>query len=142
MRGRQIGSVRNRSKTPLAMSVLTATPVYIVIITTLITRMPGSRNWMYSCVEPASAPPKRYVYIRTSMIGKAVTSKSCSGTCLIFSMARQPKVSEAESALGLGGRSRPTRRADRRSASGAASATSSSSVLVVVVLMPPPPSCP
>ena len=43
-------------------------------------------------VEPASAPPKRYVYISTIMIGNAVTSKSCSGTCLIFSMARQPKV--------------------------------------------------
>jgi hypothetical protein len=39
------------------------------------------------------------------MIGKTVTSKSCSGTCLIFSIARHPKVAEAESALGLGGRS-------------------------------------
>ena len=32
------------------------------------------------------------------MIGNAVTSKSCSGTCLIFSRARQPKVSDAASA--------------------------------------------
>ncbi len=124
------------------MSVFTATPVYIVIITTLITMMPGSRNWMYSSVEPASAPPKRYVYIRTSMIGNAVTSKSCSGTCLIFSMARHPKVSDADSALGRGGRSCPTSSAERRSRSGSASTTSSRSVLSVTVLMPPLPSCP
>src|SRR3954451_4989093 len=38
--GRQIGSVRNRSNTPFSMSVLTPTPVYMVIITTLVTMMP------------------------------------------------------------------------------------------------------
>ncbi len=86
------------------MSVLTATPVYIVIITTLCTRMPGNTNCRYSSVEPASAPPKRYVNISVIMIGNAVTSNSCSGTCLIFSTARQPNANEAASALGRGGR--------------------------------------
>ena len=38
------------------------------------------------------------------MIGKAVTSNSCIGTCLIFSMARQPKASDATSGVGRGGR--------------------------------------
>ncbi len=78
--------------------------MYIVIITTLVTMMPGRRNCRYSVVEPASAPPKRYVNISVMMIGNAVTSKSCSGTCLIFSIARQPKVTDADSALGRGGR--------------------------------------
>ena len=36
--------------------------------------------------------------------GVIVTSMSCSGTCLIFSMPRQPKVLAADSALGRGGR--------------------------------------
>jgi hypothetical protein len=41
------------------MSVLRPTPVYMVIITTLVTMIPGSRNCRYSPVEPARAPPKR-----------------------------------------------------------------------------------
>src|ERR1043165_1416906 len=134
--GRQLGSVRERSKTPFSMSVLTETPVYIVIITTDITRMPGSRNWMYSRGEPASAPPNRYVYISTIMIGNAVTSKSCSGTCLILRIARQPKVRDAESALGRGGRSLATSSAASDSA--LTGASSLFSVVVVAVLMPPP----
>lgn len=89
---------------PFSMSVLRPTPVYMVIITTLVTMMPGRKNCRYSRGLPASAPPNRYVNISTMMIGNAVTSKSCSGTCLIFSMARQPKVSDAPSALGRGGR--------------------------------------
>jgi hypothetical protein len=32
-------------------------PVYTVMNTMVCTKMPGSRNWMYACVEPASAPP-------------------------------------------------------------------------------------
>ena len=80
--------------------------MYMVMNATVCTRMPGSRNCRYSLVEPARAPPNRYVNSSVNMIGNAVTSKSCSGTCLIFSSARQPKVSEAESALGRGGRAR------------------------------------
>lgn len=57
--GRQIGRLRKRSKTPFSMSLLTSTPVYIVIMTTLVTMMPGSRNCRYSVGEPASAPPNR-----------------------------------------------------------------------------------
>ena len=37
--------------------------------------------------------------------GVTVTSSSCSGTCLIFSIPRQPKVRQLASALGRGGRS-------------------------------------
>ena len=78
-------------------------PVYIVIIVTVITRMPGSRSCRYSRGDPASAPPNRYVNSSTNMIGNAVTSNSCIGTCLIFSIARQPKVSDAASADGRRG---------------------------------------
>ncbi len=38
------------------------------------------------------------------MIGKAVTSNNCSGTCFIFSIARQPNVVVAAQALAAGGR--------------------------------------
>jgi hypothetical protein len=38
------------------------------------------------------------------MIGLPTASKSCSGTCFIFSIARHPNVSEAESAFGRLGR--------------------------------------
>ena len=51
---------------------------------------------------PASAPPNRYVNISIMMIGNAVTSKSCSGTCLIFSIARQPNVTDADQRAGPG----------------------------------------
>src|SRR5690606_36015509 len=104
--GRHTGSERKRSKAPLVMSVLSVTAVYIVIMTTVCTRMPGMRNWTYSSVEPAMAPPKRKVNISVSRIGNAVTSKSCSGTCLILSRARQPKVIDADQALGRFGRVR------------------------------------
>ena len=57
--GRQIGSDRNRSKTPFSMSVRRVVPVYIVIMMTPCTRIPGSRNWMYSSVLPASASRAR-----------------------------------------------------------------------------------
>ena len=73
---------------------------------TVMTRMPGSSCCRYSLGEPASAPPNRYVNSSTNMIGKAVTSNSCIGTCLILSMARQAKITEARSALGCGGRGR------------------------------------
>lgn len=117
------------------MSVFTETPVYIVIITTDITRMPGSRNWMYSCGEFTRAPPNRYVYISTIMIGNAVTSKSCSGTCLILRIARQPKVSDVDQALGRVGRSPATSSAVSDSA---LTGVSSWVSVVVAVLMPPP----
>src|SRR5690349_23642207 len=100
------------------MSVFSPTPVYIVIITTLVTMMPGSRYCRYSRVEPASAPPKRYVNISVMMIGKAVTSNSCSGTCLIFSIARQPNVTDADQALGRGGRAPGARTAPSVSGEG------------------------
>jgi hypothetical protein len=38
--------------------------------------MPGSRNWMYARVDPASAPPNRNVNISVIISGNAVTSKS------------------------------------------------------------------
>lgn len=136
-----MGSERKRSKTPFSMSVLTETPVYIVIITTDITRMPGSRNWMYSFGDPARAPPNRYVYISTIMIGNAVTSKSCSGTCLILRMARQPKVSEADSALGRRGRSPVTSSAASDSALTGARSWAALDGGWVTVLMRPSPRC-
>ncbi len=88
------------------MSLFSPTPVYMVIITTLVTMMPGRKNCRYARGLSASAPPNRYVNISTMMIGNAVTSNSCSGTCLIFSRARQPNVSDAASGLGRAGRSR------------------------------------
>lgn len=57
--GRHTGSERNRSKTPLPISVRRVCPVYIVIMISDCTRMPGSRNCTYPPVDPASAPPKR-----------------------------------------------------------------------------------
>jgi hypothetical protein len=42
--GRHVGSDRNRSKMPFSASTLRPMPVYIVIITTVATRMPGRKN--------------------------------------------------------------------------------------------------
>ena len=42
--GCQIGNERNRSNTPLVMSVLSATPVYMVMNRTVCTRIPGRKN--------------------------------------------------------------------------------------------------
>ena len=39
-----------------------------------------------------------------NITGVIVTSSSCSGTCLTFSIPRQAKVETAEAALGRGGR--------------------------------------
>ena len=50
------------------------------------------------------APPNRYVNISRNITGVIVTSSSCSGTCLIFRIPRQPNVIAAEKALGRGGR--------------------------------------
>jgi hypothetical protein len=50
------------------------------------------------------APPNRYVNISTHMTGVRVTSSSCSGTCLTFSIPRQPNVSAVDSGPGRGGR--------------------------------------
>ena len=115
---------------PLPMSVFSAMPVYIVIIETVITRMPGSSCCRYSRGEPASAPPNRYVNSSANMIGNAVTSNSCIGTCLILSIARQPKVTDAASA-------RRARRAGCGSTSAersVASARTRVSVMVVPVI--------
>lgn len=65
------------------------------------------------------------------MIGNAVTSKSCMGTWLILSIARQLKVIDAASGVATGGRMRVAS-ADRR----AAPLTSGS---VSVMVMPHPP---
>jgi hypothetical protein len=58
------------------------------------------------------------VNISVIMIGNAVTSNICSGTCLIFSKARQPNVTEADHALGRGGCSPAASTALRLSAAG------------------------
>ncbi|GAA1967738.1 hypothetical protein GCM10009838_27590 [Catenulispora subtropica] len=50
------------------------------------------------------APPNRYVNNTVKMIGTAMTSDSCSGTCLIFSNARQAKTRAAAAGPGRGGR--------------------------------------
>ena len=55
-------------------------------------------------MEPAIAPPNRYVNMSTNITGVIVTSSSCSGTCLTLSIPRQPKVSAADIALARGGR--------------------------------------
>ena len=65
------------------------------------------------------------------MIGKAVTSKSCIGTCLIFNRARQPKDSDAASAVARGGRAL-VERAEWRDSS-----TRAKSVSMAVMLRPP-----
>jgi hypothetical protein len=75
-----------------------------VVNSTDVTRIPGRMNCRYSPVEPAIAPPNRYVNISVNMTGVSVTSNSCSGMCLIFSITRQPNVRHADSALGRGGR--------------------------------------
>src|SRR5919112_1651039 len=72
--------------------------------TIVCTTMPGIRYCTYSRGLPASAPPKRYVNISVIISGNAVTSKSWKGTCLIFSIARQPSVTVAASAPAAGGR--------------------------------------
>ena len=64
--------------------------------------MPGRMNCRYSLVEPLIAPPKRYVNITRNRTGVSVTSMSCSGTCLIFSIPRQPNVLAALNAPGRG----------------------------------------
>ena len=57
--GRHTGSDLNLSNTPFWMSVFSVMPVFMVIMTFACTRMPGSRNCRYACVDPASAPPNR-----------------------------------------------------------------------------------
>ena len=58
--GRQIGSGAEPVEDALLdVGVERRRPVYMVIITTLVTMMPGSRNCRYSPVDPASAPPNR-----------------------------------------------------------------------------------
>ena len=103
-----------------------------------ITSTPGSRNSRYSAVEPAIAPPNMYVNISRNRTGVIVTSISCSGTCLIFSIPRQPNVSALANALGRAGRS-----LDAIAALTATSSRGSGSVRVAgVALMPPPPRSP
>jgi hypothetical protein len=77
--GCQNGNVRNRSKMPLVMSMFSAVPVYIVIITTVCTSTPGRKYRRYSPVEPANAPPNRYVNISRKTTGIRITSSSCAG---------------------------------------------------------------
>ena len=138
-----MGKLRKRSKMPLAMSVFSATPVYMVMNTTACTRTPGRKNCRYSVVDPASAPPNRNVNISVIMTGKAVTSNSCIGTCLIFNTARQPKVSEADSPLGRDGRARGDR-AERRPVGVGGLREAAGASVVMVVMRPPwtlPPFC-
>src|SRR5262252_7426187 len=105
----------------------------MVIIVTVMTRIPGSRSWMYSRGDPARAPPNRYVKISTNMIGKAVTSNSCIGTWRILSIARQANVIEAPRAEARGGRARVDSAA-RSVASATAGAPAGTVVVVVVVV--------
>src|SRR5262245_24949475 len=70
------------------------------------------------------------------MIGNMVTSNSCMGTCLILSMARQPKATDAASALGADGRTRVDRAA--RSVDSETTAGSAAVVVGVVVLIGAP----
>src|SRR5690606_32313242 len=57
-----------------------------------------------SRVEPASAPPNTKVKSSVNITGVITRSKSCSGTCLNFSAARQPNTSALDRAEGRGGR--------------------------------------
>src|SRR5690606_36837015 len=86
------------------MSVFSPSEVYMLIIETVMTRMPRMRNYTYSPTELASAPPKRNVNISVIMIGNMVASNNWKGTCLIFSSARHAKVMDAAKALGREGR--------------------------------------
>jgi hypothetical protein len=54
---RAIGRLRNRSNTPVEMSLLSISPVPTVPKITVMTRMPGSADCRYLCVLPAIAPP-------------------------------------------------------------------------------------
>jgi hypothetical protein len=104
---------------------------------TAITSTPGITKSLYSDVEPAIAPPNRYVNIRTNITGVIVTSSSCSGTCFTFSIPRQPKASADVRALARGGRG-VVERAERI----AAASASTPGFVVGTVLMPPPPLLP
>src|SRR3954449_11965182 len=77
--------------------------------------MPGRMYCRYSPVEPAPAPPNRYVNISRNSTGVIVTSIICSGTCLILSMPRQPNVIAADTRPGCGGRAPDASAACRRS---------------------------
>ena len=56
---RQMGSARNRSVIPLATSLFSPIPAYMVTSRTAITRVPGRMKVRYRPGEPASAPPNR-----------------------------------------------------------------------------------
>ena len=62
-------------------------------------RTAGSRR-----LEPAIAPPNKEENKKTISTGMIVTPISCSGTCLIFSIPRQPKASTVGSAARAGRR--------------------------------------
>jgi len=53
-----MGRLRKRSNTPLVMSVLTATPVFMVRNRAFWQMMPARPNWRKALGEPAMAPPK------------------------------------------------------------------------------------
>jgi len=55
---RAMGRLRKRSKTPLVMSLLTATPVFMVRNRAFWQMMPARPNWRKALGEPAMAPPK------------------------------------------------------------------------------------
>src|SRR5262245_7948716 len=75
----------------------------------------------YASVPPATAPPNRYVNMSRNRTGVIVTSIICSGTCLIFSTARQPNVIAADTRPGCGGRAPDASAACRRSSATRAS---------------------
>ena len=74
------------------------------------------RNWRYAPVEPAMAPPRRYVNSRVKMIGLKTASKSCSGTCFIFEQRPPPERERGERAFGRFGLS-PEESAERSASS-------------------------
>src|SRR5258705_284897 len=86
---RRMGRLRNRSKTPVLMSVLRLTPVGADANRTFCTSSAGSRNCMYSWREPEMAPPSRYTKSTVKMIGWSVTSSSCSGVRIVLMRLRR-----------------------------------------------------
>src|SRR5688500_4441707 len=71
------------------------------------------------------------------MTGNMVTSASCSGTCLIFSIARHPNVSEVDTAFGGDGRVPDTSAARTLSTSEGRNGVAGDVLSTVVMLLPP-----
>jgi predicted ATPase/DNA-binding SARP family transcriptional activator len=89
---RAMGRLRKRSKTPLVMSVLRATPVFMVRNRAFWVMMPARPNCRKALGEPEMAPPNTNANRATNISGCRLRSASSMGLWRIWTRLRQARV--------------------------------------------------